>query len=63
MWRKHTTQVLNSVHDKVSERLGGGELSERMKSTSRREYVSFLEEKVRLRARTTSRAMRARMSR
>jgi hypothetical protein len=44
MWRKHTTQVLNSVHDKVSERLGGGELSERMKSTLRREYVSFLEE-------------------
>lgn len=46
MWKKHTTQVMNSIHAKVAERLNSDvkDLSDRQKATLRREYISFIEE-------------------
>jgi hypothetical protein len=46
MWKKHTTQVMNSIHAKVADRLNSDvkDLSDRQKATLRREYISFIEE-------------------
>lgn len=46
MWKKHTNQVMNSIHSKVAEHLGSDakDLTERQKSTLRREYIAFIEE-------------------
>lgn len=46
MWKKHTTQVMNSIHTKVAEQLGGDvkDLTDRQKSSLRREYLAFIEE-------------------
>jgi hypothetical protein len=46
MWKKHTTQVMGSIHGKVAERLGGDvkDLTDRQKSSLRREYLAFIEE-------------------
>lgn len=46
MWKKHSTQVMNSIHGKVAERLGGDvkDLTDRQKSSLRREYLAFIEE-------------------
>jgi hypothetical protein len=46
MWKKHTTQVMNSIHAKVADRLNGDvkDLTDRQKMTLRREYIAFIEE-------------------
>jgi len=46
MWKKHTIQVLGSIHTKVAERLNADvkDITERQKSSLRREYLAFIEE-------------------
>ena len=46
MWKKHTTQVLGSIHTKIADALGGTvkDLTDRQKSSLRREYLAFIEE-------------------
>jgi len=46
IWNKHTTQVMNSIHEKVADALGGSvdQLTPKQKATLRREYISFIEE-------------------
>ena len=46
MWKKHTTQVMGAIHSKVAEQLGGDvkDLTDRQKSSLRREYLAFIEE-------------------
>lgn len=46
MWKKHTNQVLNSIHAKVAERLNGEvkDLTPVQKATLRREYIAYIED-------------------
>lgn len=43
MWKKHTNQVMNSIYSRMEDKLGG-EISDRMKATARREYIAYIEE-------------------
>jgi hypothetical protein len=46
MWKKHTTQVMNAIHEKVADKLGSDvkSLSDRQKASLRREYIAYIEE-------------------
>lgn len=48
MWKKHTNQVIGSIHSKVADRLNSDvkDLTERQKQTLRREYIAFIEQGV-----------------
>ena len=43
MWKKHTNQVMNSIYSRMEDKLGG-QISDRMKASARREYIAYIEE-------------------
>lgn len=43
-WRNHGRQMIGKAHERISDELGGGELTERQQKRIAREYITFIEE-------------------